>query len=126
MNVWPNPFMRRANRIDIKWHRDRDYCRAKRALSEVEWALRLPILIIMGRRGDRLPYNLRMEPYAKPNERKVGANRPKITHLPADIDQRTRSQRRAEKQAVAAERRAIKKAARQQLQRKLRDELEDS
>ena len=65
-----------------------------------------------------------MDPYAKPNERRVGANRPKISHLPADIDQRTRGQRGAEKQAVAAERRAIKKAARQQLKRKLRDELE--
>jgi hypothetical protein len=64
-----------------------------------------------------------MDPYAKPNERKVGANRPKISHLPADVDLRTRSQRRAEKQAVAAERRAIKKAARQNLKRKLRDEL---
>ena len=64
-----------------------------------------------------------MDPYAKPKERKVGANRPKISHLPSDIDQRTRNQRRAEKQAVAAERRAIKKAARQELKRKLRDEL---
>ena len=64
-----------------------------------------------------------MDPYAKPNERKVGANRPKVSHLPADVDPRTRSQRRADKEAVAAERRAIKKAARQQLKRKLRDEL---
>ena len=67
-----------------------------------------------------------MDPYAKPNERKVGANRPKVSHLPSDVDQRTRNQRRAEKQAVAAERRAIKKAARQRLKRKLRDELEES
>jgi len=67
-----------------------------------------------------------MDPYAKPKERKVGANRPKISHLPSDVDQRTRNQRRAEKQAVAAERRAIKKAARQRLKRKLRDELEES
>jgi hypothetical protein len=66
-----------------------------------------------------------MNPYAKPNERKVGADRPKISHLPSEIDKRTRNQRRVEKQAVAAERRAIKKAARQQLKRKLRDELEN-
>jgi len=66
-----------------------------------------------------------MDPYARPNERKVGANRPKIAHLPSEIDKRTRSERRAEKQAVAAERRAIKKAARQDLKRKLRDELAD-
>ena len=64
-----------------------------------------------------------MDPYAKPNERKVGANRPKISHLPPDIDPRTRSQRRADKEAVAAARRAIKKAARQNLKRKLRNEL---
>jgi hypothetical protein len=65
-----------------------------------------------------------MEPYAKRNERRVGANRPKISHLPADVDRRTRRERQREKQAVADERRAIKKAARQQLKRKLRDELE--
>ena len=67
-----------------------------------------------------------MDPYAKPNERKIGANRPKISHLPSEIDTRTRNQRRVEKQTVAAERRAIKKAARQRLKRKLRDELEES
>jgi hypothetical protein len=65
-----------------------------------------------------------MDPYAKPNERKVGAHRPKISHLPSKIDRRTRNQRRAEKQAVVAERRAIKKAARQNLSRKLNDELD--
>ena len=66
-----------------------------------------------------------MNPYAKPNERKVGAQRPKISHLPSEIDTRTRKQRKAEKQAVAAERRAIKKSARQDLKRKLFDELEE-
>jgi hypothetical protein len=65
-----------------------------------------------------------MDPYAKPNERKVGAQRPKISHLPGEIDNRTRSERRAEKQAVAAERRAIKKSARQHLKQKLLEELE--
>jgi len=64
-----------------------------------------------------------MDPYAKPNERKVGAQRPKILHLPSENDTRTRNQRRAEKQAVAAERRAIKKAARRQLKKQLLDEL---
>jgi hypothetical protein len=53
----------------------------------------------------------------------VGANRPKISHLPSEIDKRTRNQRRADKQAVSAERRAIKKAARQQLKQQLLDEL---
>jgi len=64
-----------------------------------------------------------MDPYAKPNERKVGSQRPKISHLPGKIDTRTRSERQAEKQAVAAERRAIKKSARQHLKRKLTNEL---
>jgi hypothetical protein len=66
-----------------------------------------------------------MNPYAKPNERKVGAQRPKISHLPSEIDKRTRSERRAEKQAVAAERRAIKKAARRQLKKQLIDQLNE-
>lgn len=66
-----------------------------------------------------------MDPYAKPNERRVGANRPKIAHLPSEIDNRTRNQRRAEKQAIAAERRAIKKAARRQLQKQMVDDLDE-
>jgi hypothetical protein len=67
-----------------------------------------------------------MNPYAKSNERKVGARRPKIAHLRADIDTRTWKQRQAEKEAVAAERRAIKKSARRQLKQQLLDELEDT
>jgi hypothetical protein len=65
-----------------------------------------------------------MDPYAKPSERKVGAQRPKISHLSSKIDNRTRKDRQAEKQAVAAERRAIKKSARQDLKRKLLADLE--
>lgn len=64
-----------------------------------------------------------MDPYAKPNERKVGANRPKIAHLPSEIDKRTRRERQAEKQAVAAERRAIKKSARRDLKRQMEEEI---
>jgi hypothetical protein len=64
-----------------------------------------------------------MEPYAKPKERKVGAQRPKISHLPGKIDNRTPKERQADKQAVAAERRAIKKSARQNLKRQLLEEL---
>ena len=67
-----------------------------------------------------------MDPYAKPKERRTAENRPKISHLPADVDPRSRKDRQREKQAVADERRAIKKAARQELKRKLRDELGDS
>ena len=64
-----------------------------------------------------------MNPYARPNESKVGANRPKISHLPAAIDARTKKQRQAEKQSVTAERRAIKKSARQHLKKQMLDEL---
>jgi hypothetical protein len=67
-----------------------------------------------------------MEPYAKPKEKKIGANRPKISHLPAELETRTRQQRQAEKQGVAAERRAIKKSARRHLKRQLDEELEES
>jgi hypothetical protein len=67
-----------------------------------------------------------MDPYAKPNEPKVGAQRPKISHLPSKIDNRTRKDRQAEKQAVAAQRRAIKKSARQRLKQQLLDELEEN
>jgi hypothetical protein len=67
-----------------------------------------------------------MNPYAKPNERKVGARRPKVSHLPAAVDTRTRKQRQAEKEAVAAERRAIKKSARRHLKQQLLDELGDT
>lgn len=67
-----------------------------------------------------------MDPYAKPNERKVGGSRPKISHLPSDVDQRSRKDRQREKQAVVDERRAIKKAVRQELKRKLLEDLKDS
>ncbi|HEX7516609.1 MAG TPA: hypothetical protein VF345_04915 [Chthoniobacterales bacterium] len=67
-----------------------------------------------------------MDPYAKPNERKVGAKRPKISHLPRAIETRTRHERQAEKQAVTAERRAIKKSARRHLKQQLSSELEET
>jgi hypothetical protein len=67
-----------------------------------------------------------MDPYAKPNEKNVGANRPTISHLPSAVETRTRKERQAEKQTVAAERRAIKKSARRQLKRELLEELEES
>lgn len=64
-----------------------------------------------------------MEPYAKPKEKKVGAARPKISHLPSAVETRTRQERQAEKQAVAAERRAIKKSARRHLKKELDEEI---
>lgn len=67
-----------------------------------------------------------MNPYANPKEKKIGANRPKIQHL-AEVEtpRRTRSERQAEKEGVKAERRAIKKSARQHLQRQLLHELDE-
>jgi hypothetical protein len=65
-----------------------------------------------------------VNPYAKPKERKIAAQRPKITHLPSSAERRTRRERQAEKDAVAPERRAIKKAARRHLKQKLLDELD--
>jgi hypothetical protein len=67
-----------------------------------------------------------MNPYAKPREKKIGANRPKISHLPSTVETRTRQERQAEKQAVAAERRAIKKSARRHLKKELQEDLEES
>jgi hypothetical protein len=67
-----------------------------------------------------------MDPYAKPNERKVGAHRPKIRHVPQATEVRTRRERQAEKEAVAARRRAIKKAARHHLKQQLLKEVAES
>ena len=66
-----------------------------------------------------------MNPYAQPKEKKVGANRPKILHLPSVAETRTRQERQAEKQAVGAERRAIKKSARRHLKKELEEELDE-
>jgi hypothetical protein len=65
-----------------------------------------------------------MDPYAKPKERDTGARRPKIRHVSQSVEPRTRRQRQAEKEGVAAERRAIKKAARRHLKQQLLRELE--
>ena len=66
-----------------------------------------------------------MDPYAKPKERKVGAHRPKIRHVSQSVEPRTRSERQADKEGIAAERRAIKKAARRYLKEQLLRELDD-
>jgi hypothetical protein len=66
-----------------------------------------------------------MDPYAKPKERNIGARRPKIRHVSQSVEPRTRHERQVEKQGVAAERRAIKKAARQHLKEQLLKEQED-
>jgi hypothetical protein len=65
-----------------------------------------------------------VDPYAKPKERKVGARRPKISHLAQAIHARTRREHLTDKEAVAAERRAIKKAARRHLNQQLLQELD--
>ena len=66
-----------------------------------------------------------MDPYAKPKERKLGTDRPKIKHLPQVAEPRTRRERQMEKEAVMAQRRAIKKAARRHLKQQLLTELEE-
>ncbi|HEX8680605.1 MAG TPA: hypothetical protein VF683_11640 [Chthoniobacterales bacterium] len=67
-----------------------------------------------------------MNPYASPEEKKVGANRPKIQHVAEDETQRrTRRERELEKQGVAAERRAIKKSARRHLKNEMLKALDE-
>jgi len=67
-----------------------------------------------------------MNPYAKPKERDIGARRPKIRHVSQTVEPRTRRERQAEKQGIVAERRAIKKAARQHLKDELLRELNEA
>jgi hypothetical protein len=68
-----------------------------------------------------------MDPYASPKETKIGAKKPKIQHLAPDpANPRSRREREAEKQAVIAERRAIKKSARRHLKTQMLSELEDT
>ena len=67
-----------------------------------------------------------MDPYAKPKERNIGARRPKIRHVSQSVEPRTLRERQAEKQGVAAERRAIKKAARRHLKEQLLHELDEA
>jgi hypothetical protein len=66
-----------------------------------------------------------MDPYAKPKERNIGARRPKVRHVSQSVESRTRRQRQTEKQGVAAERRAIKKAARRDLKEQMLRELDE-
>jgi hypothetical protein len=66
-----------------------------------------------------------MDPYARPKERKIGARRPRIQHVSQSVEARTRRERQAQKQEVAAERRAIKKAARRHLKEQLLRELDE-
>ena len=66
-----------------------------------------------------------MDPYAKPKERNIGAHRPKIRHVSQSVEPRTRRERQTEKEGIAAERRAIKKAARRHLKEQLQRELDE-
>jgi hypothetical protein len=66
-----------------------------------------------------------MDPYAKPKERNIGARRPKIRHVSQICGTANTRERQAEKQGVAAERRAIKKAARRHLKEQLLRELDE-
>ena len=67
-----------------------------------------------------------MDAYASPEERKIGQNRPKIEHKAEDpAHPRTRRERQAEKEGVAAQRRAIKKSARRHLKKQMMSEFEE-
>ena len=55
----------------------------------------------------------------------MGRLRPKIRHVSQSTEPRTRRERQAEKEAIAAERRAIKKAARRHLKQQLLEEMDD-
>jgi hypothetical protein len=65
-----------------------------------------------------------VDPYAKPKEKKVGVCRPKISHLAQSVERRTPRERQAEKETVASEQRAIKKAARRHLKQQLLQEVD--
>jgi hypothetical protein len=67
-----------------------------------------------------------MDPYARPKERKTGGRRPKVRHVSQSAEPRTRRERQADKEGVAAERRAIKKATRRHLKEQLLRELEEA
>lgn len=98
--------------------------RTERALSKNG----VPLPAIVRRKtaySNDVSYDRGMNPYAKPDERRIGVHRPKISHLAKAIDPRTRKERQAEKQAIAKERRAIKKSARRHLQQQLLAELEE-
>lgn len=78
-------------------------------------------------RGSRPPFRRMMNPYANPKETKVGANRPKIQHVAeTGTERRTKSERQAQKESVAAERRRIKKSARQHLRRQMLTDLNET
>lgn len=67
-----------------------------------------------------------MNPYASPKEAKIGSQRPKIEHLAESAElRRSPRERQAQKEAVAAERRAIKKSARRHLKREMLSDLSD-
>ncbi len=66
----------------------------------------MPLPALVERFGAKLSA---MDPYAGPDERKIGAHRPRIAHLPSAIESRTHNERHAEKSEVAAERRHLHK-----------------
>lgn len=67
-----------------------------------------------------------MDPYTKPGERRTGEKRPRIAHvLEHGPERRSRREREADKAAVAAERRAIKKSARRHLKQQLLSDIEE-
>lgn len=68
-----------------------------------------------------------MEPYAKPGERRIGENKPRVLHVAPDIAKQSNArERQIEKQRIAAARRAIKKSARRHLKDQLNSDLRES
>lgn len=68
-----------------------------------------------------------MDPYIKPGEREVGEKRPRIQHLHPDAaEEKTRREREIDKQRLAAQRRAIKKAARRHLKQQLQSDVDEA
>ena len=68
-----------------------------------------------------------MDAYARPSERKTGANRPQLPHRAPDPDRHvTPRERQAEKEAVATTRRAIKKSARRHLKKEMLADLDEA
>jgi hypothetical protein len=67
-----------------------------------------------------------VDPYASPRETKIGGNRPTIQHVAETAtERRTRSERLADKAAVRAQRRAIKKGARRHLKQQMLAEVKE-
>lgn len=84
------------------------------------------VAVTCDQRGTSELPGIGMDPYAKPGERRTGENRPQIPHRAPDPRRHINPRERlAEKEQVAAERRAIKKSARRHLKKQLDADLNE-